>query len=134
MSWDDYSRRRKAIQAVLDHAAANPGGGLPFGEIDDVPNVFADRYQLVLALQYEWRQALWARLDLLSLDTADGALVDANELARQAWAQCSEARPVLRRLLDATATEFAASLGPVMADQRGLITSARIGHKAPFVA
>jgi hypothetical protein len=128
MSWDDFTRRRKAILAVLDHAAAHPADGLPFAEVPDVPSVFADRYELVLALQYKWRQALWARLELLSLDGAQAGFVEAKDLVRRAWEECSAAEPVLRRLLDESAAEFGEALRRALEQQDDLITSAAIGH------
>jgi hypothetical protein len=141
MGWDDFARRRKAIMAVLDYAAAHPSCGLPFTEVPDVPAVFADRYELVLALQYKWRQALWSRLELLSLDGAKSGFVEAKDLVRRAWDECTKAEPVLRRLLDETAAEYSASLRRALAQQGDLITSARIGHTAtrpgtssPYVA
>jgi hypothetical protein len=141
MSWDDYTRRRKAILAVLDYAAKHPDTGLPFEEVPDVPAIFADRYALVLALQYQWRQALWARLELLSLDTAKDGFIEAKDLVRNAWDECAKAQPVLRRLLDTTAAEFATSLRRALSEQGELITSANIGHtnkvprhSTPYVA
>ena len=141
MSWDDFTRRRKAILGVLDYAAQHPGCGLPFDEVPDVAAVFDDRYALVLALQYQWRQALWARLELLSLDTAKGGFVEAKDLVRRAWDECAKAQPVLRRLLDTSAAEFATSLRRALSDQDDLMTSANIGHtakaprhSAPYVA
>jgi hypothetical protein len=49
------------------------------------------------ALQHQWSQALWARIERLSLDPT---ISDAGELARRAWADCTVAFPMLRRLLD----------------------------------
>jgi hypothetical protein len=141
MSWDDFTRRRKAILDVLDYAAQHPGCGLPFEEVPGVAKVFADRYALVLALQYQWRQALWARLELLSLDSAKDGFVEAKDLVRKAWDECAKAQPVLRGLLDSTAAEFATSLRRALTDQGELMTSANIGHtattprhSAPYVA
>jgi hypothetical protein len=141
MGWDDFTRRRKAILAVLDYAATRPGSGLPFTEVPDVPKVFADRYELVLALQYKWRQALWSRLELLSLDGAKAGFVEAKDLVRRAWDECAEAEPVLRRLLDAASTEFGDILQKALAQQDDLVTSACIGHSTtgrrapqPYVA
>src|ERR1700751_2151778 len=102
MGWDDFTRRRKAILAVLDYAADHPESGMPYDEVPDVPNVFNDRYELALALQYKWRQSLWSRLELLSLDGAKTGFVEAKDLVRRAWDECAKAEPVLRRVLDST--------------------------------
>ena len=129
MGWDDFTRRRKAILAVLDYAADHPESGMPFDEVPDVPDVFSDRYELALALQYKWRQSLWSRLELLSLDGAKSGFVEAKDLVRRAWDECAKAEPVLRRVLDATATEFASSMKRVLNIEDGLMTSANIGHR-----
>jgi hypothetical protein len=104
-TWDEYNGRRAAIRAVLDFATANPAAGLPFDELPGVAANFADRRELLLALQYEWSQALWTHIELLTLDVP---LTDASELAQTAWAQCAAQHPALRALLDAARDE----LGP----------------------
>jgi hypothetical protein len=100
MNWVDHCRRRAAIDAVLDYARQHPTAGLPYDTVPAATQVFADRRQLLLALQYDWSQALWARIEVLSLAARGPALSDARELGRQAWQQCAAANPVLRRLLD----------------------------------
>jgi len=110
MSWDDYDRRRTAIKAVLAYATEHPAAGLPFEDLPEVRATFADRRELVLALQYHWTQALWARIELRSLDAGRGRLVDAQDLARAAWTDCAVAHPVLRRLLDCYRDELGPSL------------------------
>src|SRR3954454_24247661 len=114
MSWDDFDRRRAAIKSVLAYAAEHPAAGLPFEELPEVRATFADRRELVLALQYVWTQALWARIELRSLA---GRLTDAQDLARAAWTDCAVAYPVLRRLLDCYLDE----LGPSPFPQRELL-------------
>ncbi|HVU91092.1 MAG TPA: hypothetical protein VHC23_02590 [Jatrophihabitans sp.] len=98
MSWDDHDRRRAALRAVLSHAARHPSHGLPFEQLPEVQQEFADRRELVLALQYDWTQALWAQIDLLSHESR--RLADARELGEAAWTACAVRHPVLRRLLD----------------------------------
>ena len=122
MSWDDYNRRRAAIKSVLDYADANPSAGLPFEAVPHVAQIFADPHELLLALQYDWSQALWARIELLSLDGRSGALTDADELVRTAWADCTGKHPVLRRLLD----EHRDELKPTAARERDMILAAQI--------
>jgi hypothetical protein len=101
MSWDEHSRQRAAINAVLEYAAKNPTAGLPYEQLPQARRSFRDRRELVLALQYDWSQALWARIELLSLDGRRASrLADAAALARRATADCTAKYPVLRRLLD----------------------------------
>jgi hypothetical protein len=123
MSWDDHNRRRTAIKSVLDYADKNPSAELPFDRVPDVAQIFADRHELLLALQYDWSQALWARIELLSLDCGrSGALTDADELARTAWAECAAKHPALRRLLD----EHRDELGSTIAREQEIMVAAQI--------
>jgi len=117
MSWDDFDRRRAAIKSVLAYAAQYPAAGLPFEDLPEVRATFADRRELVLALQYDWTQALWARIELLSVASDRGGLTDAQDLARVAWTDCAVAYPVLRRLLDCYLDE----LGPAPFRERELL-------------
>jgi hypothetical protein len=108
MSWDDHYRRRAAVKSVLRHAERNPAAGLAYDHLPEARNNFADRRELLLALQYDWSQALWARIELLC---SNGRPVDANEVARTAWVQCAAMHPVLRRLLDEHRAELGISPG-----------------------
>jgi hypothetical protein len=95
MSWDDYRRRRAAIKLVLEHATARPDDDLAYEGFAEVNSEFRSRNELVLALQYDWSQALWAQIELLTLDTSNGPQ-DANEVCRQAWQATTALRPTLR--------------------------------------
>ncbi len=112
MGWDEHVQRRAAITTVIDHAEQNPAAGLPYEDLPAVQAVFRDRRELVLALQYDWTQALWGRIELLSLDNgrASAGLADARDLAERAWADCTAKHPVLRRLLD----DYRDELGPAV--------------------
>jgi hypothetical protein len=117
MGWDDHDRRRAALRAVLSHAAEYPAQGLPFEQLPEVRREFADRRELVLALQYDWTQALWSQIELLSLEGGRrGRLADARELGEAAWSACTARHPVLRRLLDCYRDE----LGPAVLREDGL--------------
>ena len=105
MTRDEYLRRRTVIKAVLEFAAAHPAGGLPFDELPEVAATFRDRRELLLALQYDWSEALWTHIELLALDAA---ATDASELANEAWRRCAAQHSALRNLLDAHRDE----LGP----------------------
>jgi hypothetical protein len=130
MSWDEHSRRRAAIDAVLEFAAGNPDHGLGYEHLPVVQALFKDRRELVLALQYQWSLALWARIELLSLDPRNARRraprLDAGQLARVAWAETALRHPVLRRLLDTHREE----LGPTIVQDEQLLISAGLGHCA----
>jgi hypothetical protein len=115
MGWDDYDRRRSALRAVLSHAAAHPSSGLPYEHLPEVRREFRDRRDLVLALQYDWTQALWAQIELLSLESK--RLLNARELGEVAWTACAVKHPVLRRLLDCYHDE----LGPTVLREESLL-------------
>jgi len=109
MSWDDHARRRAAIKAVLAYAQVHPAAGLPYEQVPEARAEFVSRRELLLALQYDWTQALWARIDLLSIESRDGALMDARRLAERAYAECAQRHPVLRAVLDACRDELGSS-------------------------
>ena len=125
MSWDDYRRRRAAIKLVLEHATAHPDDDLAYEGFAEVNSEFRSRNELVLALQYDWSQALWAQIELLTLDTSNGPQ-DANEVCRQAWQATTTLRPTLRRLLDRHLGEC--QYKKALARQEGLLVTAGIGH------
>jgi hypothetical protein len=128
MSWDDHNRRRAAIKAVLAYAEKQPAGGLPYEHLAEAAANFSSRRELLLALQYDWSQALWARIEVLSLDGNKRRrrvkLIDAGELARAAWSACATQHPVLRRLLDTYRDE----LGPAVKREQGIRTMAGPGQ------
>ncbi len=95
MDQADEARRRRAIRAVLARAEASPTAGLPYENLPEAAAVFRDRRELLLALQYEWSRALWARIEVLCHDGTPAAAV-----ASTAWSYCAGRQPVLRRLLD----------------------------------
>jgi hypothetical protein len=102
MSWADFYRRRDAIALVLAHARRNKGSGLPFGEIDAVATVFADREELALALQYKWSQLLMGRIAVALTDAGDADHVDA---VATAWRTTASTHPELRDLLEGYAPD-----------------------------
>ncbi len=122
MSWDEHSRRRAAIRSVLTYAEKNPAAGLPYETLPEARANFRERRELLLALQYDWSQALWARIELRSLEGGKNSkLTDAAELARSAWADCAARHPVLRRLLD----EHREELGPTVAREQDIMVAAQ---------
>lgn len=94
MTWDDFYRRRDAINAVLHHARTDPHAAL-----GAAPDIFPTPDTLLPALHHKWLLALAPRLELAVLSLAEP--VDAVAHARHATAT---AHPVLRALLDTHAT------------------------------
>lgn len=137
MSWSDFHERRAAIKAVLRHAEERPSAQLPFAQLPEVSAIFASPAELLMALQYDWSQALWAQIELLTLDTdttfppaatpalPGGLPMDASAACRQAWQNTAEQHPTLRRLLD----EHLAEVSNRDREQ-SLLVSAGIGHSA----
>ena len=119
MGWDEHKRRRAALKALLTYAEQHPTAGLPYAQVDDVRAVFGDRSDLILALQYQWSQALWGRIELLSSEVRRPS--DAAALAQQAWAECAAANPTLRRLLDAHLDECGRSVEAVREREQSLM-------------
>jgi hypothetical protein len=124
MGWDEHKRRRAALKALLDYAEQHPTAGLPYAQVDEVRAVFGDRSDVILALQYQWSQALWSRIELLSAQVRQPS--DATALARQAWAQCATANPTLRRLLDTHLDECGRSVAAVREREQLLILAGAV--------
>lgn len=134
MGWDDFYRRRDAINSVLAQARRSDrgteGADLPFGELDDeMRAVFADREDLALALQYKWSQALLGRV-AVALSDAERALdSDHVEAVATAWRTTATKEPELRALLDGyvkdAGPEFRAAL---RAEQRMIAFAAGLAE------
>jgi hypothetical protein len=128
MSWDDFYRRRDAINLVLARAGRAPQG-LPFEGLAEVEAVFADREELALALQYKWSQALMGRIAVALTDVARTPELDHVEAVAGAWRATAKHEPVLRALLDGYAAEagdrFRAAL---LAEQRMLAFAAGLAE------
>lgn len=108
MSWGDYYRRRDAIDLVLTRARHHRAAGRPFDELDTVPDAFADREELALALQYKWSQLLTGRVAVALADAGQAADVDHVDAVATAWRTTARTNPELRALLDG----YVADAGP----------------------
>jgi hypothetical protein len=97
MTWDDYYRRRDAIEAVLADARRHPAAAL---STRAAGNVFDSRAELALALQYKWSQALTGRLAVALTDAEHAPDVDHADAVATAWRTTAARHPELRRLLD----------------------------------
>jgi hypothetical protein len=101
MSWTDFYRRRDAIELVLDRARENRRAGLPFEDLPAVADVFTDREDLALALQYKWSQILLGRIAAAQLEADRTPHADHVEAVASAWRTAAATNPELRALLDA---------------------------------
>ncbi|MCP3801827.1 hypothetical protein NLX83_21410 [Allokutzneria sp. A3M-2-11 16] len=91
MSWEDFYRRRDALDAAVTAACARSDALLPaVAEIEDVP----------AALHYRWMLLLTSRVDLALLE-AERTGGDRVEAVSSAWHRTAETEPALRRVLDA---------------------------------
>ncbi len=123
MSWSDFYRRRDALDAVLDQAAADPEGPLPFPE--QAAAEFADRRELLLALHYRWSVRLTGRVGMAQADAERDPSVDRVDAVAQAWRATAAEHPVLRRVLDAHPAGLAAA---VAGEQRMLALAAGLAE------
>ncbi|GLZ42682.1 hypothetical protein [Actinokineospora sp. NBRC 105648] len=98
MSWDDFYRRRDALDAALAHLRHNPEGSLP---LDEVADVFDSATALLLALHYRWTLKLAGRVGLAQATAEKDPSVDLVDAVAQAWRTTATEHPVLRRVLDA---------------------------------
>ncbi|CCH28913.1 hypothetical protein ABZ816_28335 [Actinosynnema sp. NPDC047251] len=89
MSWNDFYRRRDALDAVLRTAA--PAAPLTFDRA-----LFATEDELLLALHYRWMQQLTGRLGV-ALENSDD---DRVEIVTRTWRTLAAQQPVLRAVLD----------------------------------
>jgi hypothetical protein len=109
MGWDDYYRRRDALDRVVER-----------GELD-VPDLFDGPDELLLALHHRWSLRLAGRVELATLD---GDPVDA---VGAAWRATAAAEPALRRLLDEHA-DRPALRAVTMAEHRMLAAAAGLAE------
>lgn len=94
MGWNDFYRRRDAVDAVLRAAATDPAAPLARDE-----DLFATDEDLLLALHYRWMRQLTGRLGV-ALEDAD----DRVAAVTRTWRALAAEQPVLRAVLDAHPT------------------------------
>lgn len=112
MGWQDFYRRRDALNAAVAQGALHPSEAFP--STDD----------LLRALHHRWTQRLTARIELALLDTDDPV-----EATGSAWRRAAADNPELLALLDRYASSPA--LRPlVAAEQRMLAHSAGLTEPA----
>ncbi|MFR9729143.1 hypothetical protein ACL03H_07940 [Saccharopolyspora sp. MS10] len=119
MTWNDFHRRQHAIRAVLDHAAADPAAPLRPELVPAAAEVFADRAELLRALQHKWNRGLLGRIDVAAEDADADPRGDRVEAVGAAWRRAVEANPVLRQVLDAHAADPA--IAGLVRRERGVV-------------
>ena len=102
MSWNDFYRRRDALDAVLRRAELDPAAP----PVHD-PSLFPTRNDLLLALHHRWMQRLTGRLGV-ALSAAEDGDADRVEVVVRAWNELASEQPVLRAVLDHHLTDRAA--------------------------
>ena len=105
MGWNDFYRRRDALDAVLEHAQRTPDSALPYAEVPGVAEVFGEPAQLLLALHHKWGLAVTGRVEVALSDAERNPAIDPVDAVASAWRAAAAENPVLRRLLDAGAGE-----------------------------
>jgi hypothetical protein len=88
MGWNDFYRRRDALDAVLRR---DPAGPLEFDR-----TAFETADELLLALHHRWLQQLTGRLGVALADTDDRV-----ETVLWTWRVLAAEQPALRGVLDA---------------------------------
>ncbi|SDC59934.1 hypothetical protein [Actinokineospora iranica] len=125
MSWNDFYRRRDALDEVLRHARQNPEGTLPYDEIPEVAEVFSGPDEVLLALHHRWTMKLTGRVNLAQAEAERDRSVNLIDAIIQAWRATAVENPVLRWVLDANADAYADTLRPAIeAEQRMLALAA----------
>lgn len=112
MGWDEFYRRRDAIDTAIDTAL----------ERDElvVPDLFDGPDELLAALHHRWAQRLAGRVEVAMLD-ADR--IDPVDAVGAAWRETAAADPALRRVLDDHA-DHPALRAVTLTEQRMLATAA----------
>ncbi|CRK55650.1 hypothetical protein [Alloactinosynnema sp. L-07] len=129
MSWNDYYRRRDAMDAVVAHAARTPESVLPYAEVPGVDEVFGSHEELLLALHYRWTLKLTGRVGLAQAEAERDASIDLVDTVSQAWRTAATEHPALRRLVDQAALTYPGLLRPALdSEQRMLALAAGLAE------
>ncbi|HVK24794.1 MAG TPA: hypothetical protein VM677_25840 [Actinokineospora sp.] len=129
MSWNDYYRRRDAMDAVVAHAARTPEGALPYAEVPGVDAVFSSHEELLLALHYRWTLKLTGRVGMAQAEAERDASIDLVDAVSQAWRTTAAEHPALRRLVDDAARTYPDLLRPALdSEQRMLALAAGLAE------
>jgi hypothetical protein len=124
MSWEDFYRRRDALDAAVRLAGRDPEGALPFAQVPNATEVFTGPAELLLALHYRWTMKLTGRLGMAVADAERDPSIDRVDAVMTAWRETAGEFPVLRRLLDAHADDHGGALRPAMAGEHRMLAFA----------
>src|SRR5258706_13549351 len=94
MGWNDYYRRRDALDSVLTRAERDPAGPLPHSDDFDGP---AD---LLQALHYRWTLKLTGRLGAALAEAERDPSIDAVDAVSEAWRKTIADNPTLHTVLE----------------------------------
>jgi hypothetical protein len=122
MSWNDFYRRRDALDAVIREAERDPSGPLPASELFDSP------VELLLALQYKWTLKLTGRLGMALAEAERDPQVDQVDAVSEAWRETVADNATLHAVLNAHATGHPAMRPALEAEQRTLALAAGLAE------
>jgi hypothetical protein len=112
MGWQDFYRRRDALDAVLEQGELRTSAAFPTDE------------ELLLALHHRWARRLSARVELAELSNTDSM-----DAVGEAWRRTAQDNAALRTLLDEHADDPA--LRPLIdAEHRMLARAAGLTEAA----
>ena len=124
MSWEDFYKRRDALDAAVRLAGRDPEGPLPFAQVPNATEVFTGPAEMLLALHYRWTMKLTGRLGMAVADAERDPQVDRVDAVRTAWLDTADEFSVLRRLLDAHADDHDGALRPALAGEYRMLALA----------
>ena len=124
MSWEDFYKRRDALDAAVRLAGRDPAGPLPFAQVPNATEVFTGPAELLLALHYRWSMKLTGRLGMAVADAERDPSIDRVDAVVTAWRETAAKFTVLRALLDAHAEDYDGALRPAMASEHRMLAYA----------
>ena len=124
MSWDDFYKRRDALDAAVRLASRDPRGPLPFAQVPNATEVFTGPAELLLALHHRWTMKLTGRLGMAVADAERDPSIDRVDAVARAWRETAGEFPALRALLDAHADDYDGALRPALAGEHRMLALA----------
>jgi hypothetical protein len=118
MSWNDFYRRRDALDTVLRNAERDPDQPLPCIE------GFLGEKDLLLALHHRWMLKLSGQLGLALVDAQRDPMIDRVDAVSTAWRRAATENRILRAVLNKHADDHADALRPALDGERRLLALA----------
>jgi hypothetical protein len=122
MSWNDYYKRRDALDSVLVRAERDPAGPLPHSPM------FDGSAGLLLALHYRWTLKLTGNLGRVLAEAERDQSVDLVDAVSEAWRKTIADNKTLHAVLDAHAERYEALLPQLQAERRTLALAAGLAE------